>query len=55
VARLVNEPTAASLAFGLKRLGRELRIVAIDLGGGSGMNQRIFERLAECSQNEVAG
>jgi molecular chaperone DnaK len=74
VVRLVNEPTAASLAYGLDRLGQELRIVVIDLGGGTldvtimefgkgvfevkatsgdtqlggtDMNQRIFEHLAE--------
>ena len=35
VARLVNEPTAASLAYGLDRLGEELRIAVIDLGGGT--------------------
>lgn len=34
-ARLVNEPTAASLAYGLDRLGQELRIAVIDLGGGT--------------------
>ena len=74
VLRLVNEPTAASLAYGLDRLGQELRIAVIDLGGGTldvtimefgggvfevkatsgdtqlggtDMNQRIFEHLAE--------
>jgi molecular chaperone DnaK len=74
VVRLVNEPTAASLAYGLDRLGQELRIVVIDLGGGTldvtimefgkgvfevkatsgdtqlggtDMNQRLFEHLAE--------
>ncbi|HET7832815.1 MAG TPA: molecular chaperone DnaK [Gallionella sp.] len=74
VVRLVNEPTAASLAYGLDRLGQELRIVVIDLGGGTldvtimefgkgvfevkatsgdtqlggtDMNQRVFEHLAE--------
>lgn len=74
VVRLVNEPTAASLAYGLDRLGEELRIAVIDLGGGTldvtimefgkgvfevkatsgdtqlggtDMNQRIFEHLAE--------
>jgi molecular chaperone DnaK len=74
VVRLVNEPTAASLAYGLDRLGQELRIAVIDLGGGTldvtvmefgkgvfevkatsgdtqlggtDMNQRIFEHLAE--------
>ncbi|HUX90777.1 MAG TPA: molecular chaperone DnaK [Gallionellaceae bacterium] len=35
VVRLVNEPTAASLAYGLDRLGEELRIAVIDLGGGT--------------------
>ena len=35
VVRLVNEPTAASLAYGLDRAGQELRIVVIDLGGGT--------------------
>jgi molecular chaperone DnaK len=35
VARLVNEPTAASLAYGLDRLGQDLRIAVIDLGGGT--------------------
>jgi molecular chaperone DnaK len=74
VVRLVNKPTAASLAYGLDRLGQELRIVVIDLGGGTldvtimefgkgvfevkatsgdtqlggtDMNQRIFDHLAE--------
>jgi molecular chaperone DnaK len=80
VIRLVNEPTAASLAYGLDRLGQELRIVVIDLGGGTldvtimefgkgvfevkatsgdtqlggtDMNQRIFEHLAERFQMSV--
>lgn len=35
VARLVNEPTAAALAYGLDRLAQELRIAVIDLGGGT--------------------
>ena len=35
VARLVNEPTAASLAYGLDRAGEELRIVVVDFGGGT--------------------
>ena len=35
VIRLVNEPTAASLAYGLDRAGEELRIVVVDLGGGT--------------------
>jgi molecular chaperone DnaK len=74
VIRLVNEPTAAALAYGLDRLGQELRIAVIDFGGGTldvtimefgkgvfevratsgdtqlggtDMNQRVFESLAE--------
>jgi molecular chaperone DnaK len=74
VARLVNEPTAAALAYGLDRLGQELRIAVIDFGGGTldvtvmefgkgvfevkatsgdtqlggtDMNQRVFEHLAD--------
>ncbi len=35
VKRLVNEPTSASLAYGLDRLSQELRIAVIDLGGGT--------------------
>ena len=35
LARLVNEPTAAALAYGLGRLGQEVRIAVIDLGGGT--------------------
>jgi len=35
VLRLVNEPTAASLAYGLDRLRQELRIVVVDFGGGT--------------------
>ena len=35
VARLVNEPTAASLAYGLDRIGEELQIAVIDFCGGT--------------------
>jgi len=34
-ARLVNEPTAASLAYELDQLSQELRIAVIDFGGGT--------------------
>lgn len=79
VVRLVNEPTAAALAYGLDRLGQELRIAVIDFGGGTldvtimefgkgvfevkstsgdtqlggtDMNQRIFEYLADRFRTE---
>lgn len=35
VDRIVNEPTAAALAYGLHRLDDELRAVVLDLGGGT--------------------
>jgi molecular chaperone HscC len=33
--RIVNEPTAAAIAFGLHERDRELRAVVLDLGGGT--------------------
>jgi molecular chaperone DnaK len=80
VPRLVNEPTAAALAYGLDRLGQDLRIAVIDLGGGTldvtimefgkgvfevkatsgdtqlggtDMNVRVFEQLAERFRKET--
>ncbi len=35
VARIINEPTAASLAYGLDKAGKELKIMVFDLGGGT--------------------
>jgi molecular chaperone DnaK len=35
VVRIINEPTAASLAFGLDKLQKDLKIVVFDLGGGT--------------------
>lgn len=35
VERLVNEPTAASLAYGVDRTGEDLRIAVLDFGGGT--------------------
>ncbi len=35
VVRLVNEPTAAALAYGLDRSGEDLKIAVIDFGGGT--------------------
>ncbi len=34
-ARLINEPTAASLAYGLDHAGEELSIAVVDFGGGT--------------------
>lgn len=35
VVRLVNEPTAACLAYGLDKGGKEMKIMVFDLGGGT--------------------
>src|SRR6476619_4518212 len=35
VKRIINEPTAAALAFGLDKSGKDRKIVVYDLGGGT--------------------
>ncbi len=35
VRRIINEPTAASLAYGLDKKDRDMRIAVFDLGGGT--------------------
>lgn len=35
VRRIVNEPTAASLAYGLDKKGQDMKIAVFDLGGGT--------------------
>lgn len=61
VARLVNEPTAASLAYGLDRLGEELRIVVIDFGGGTldvtimEFGKGVFEVKATSGDTQLGG
>ena len=35
VLRLINEPTAASFAYGLDKLDKELKILVFDFGGGT--------------------
>jgi molecular chaperone DnaK len=35
VKRIINEPTAAALAFGLDKQGKDMTIVVFDLGGGT--------------------
>lgn len=35
VLRIINEPTAAALAYGLDKLEKEMRILVFDLGGGT--------------------
>jgi molecular chaperone DnaK len=48
VRRLINEPTAAAVAFGLDKEGQHLNIAVLDLGGGTfdvtlmEMDDRVF-------------
>jgi molecular chaperone DnaK len=61
VIRLVNEPTAASLAYGLDRLAQELRIAVIDFGGGTldvtimDFGKGVFEVKATSGDTKLGG
>src|SRR3989304_4378879 len=35
VVRIINEPTAAALAYGLDKSGKDMKIMVFDLGGGT--------------------
>jgi chaperone protein DnaK len=35
VKRIINEPTAASLAYGIDKVGQSMKILVFDLGGGT--------------------
>lgn len=60
VRRIINEPTAAALAYGLGKKDRE-RVAIFDLGGGTfdvsilEINQGIFEVLATCGDSFLGG
>jgi len=61
VERIVSEPTAAALAYGLDRLGEKSRIVVYDLGGGTfdvsvlQLAGGIFEVLATNGDTRLGG
>jgi molecular chaperone DnaK len=46
VMRIVNEPTAACLAYGLNKVGKEMKIMVFDFGGGT-LDVTIMEMWAE--------
>jgi molecular chaperone DnaK len=60
VRRIINEPTAAALAYGLGRKERE-RVAIFDLGGGTfdisilELNNGVFEVLATCGDSFLGG
>ncbi len=35
VRRIINEPTAAALAYGLDKKGKDMKVAVFDLGGGT--------------------
>ncbi len=60
VLRIINEPTAASLAYGLDK-GEEQKIMVYDLGGGTfdvsilDIGDGVFEVLATSGNNRLGG
>ena len=61
VERIVNEPTAAALAYGLDKLKEESRIAVYDLGGGTfdlsilQMSKGMFQVLATSGNTRLGG
>lgn len=61
VERILNEPTAAALAFGLDKLGERSRVAVYDLGGGTfdvsilELNEGIFQVLATHGDTRLGG
>jgi molecular chaperone DnaK len=61
VERILNEPTAAALAYGLDQLGRRARIAVYDLGGGTfdlsilELNDGVFQVLATHGDTRLGG
>lgn len=61
VKRIVNEPTAAALAYGLDKKNLEQKILVFDLGGGTfdvsilDLANGIFEVLATSGDNHLGG
>ncbi len=61
VERIINEPTAAALAYGLDKQDHEQKIVIYDLGGGTfdvsilDMVEGTFEVLATSGDNRLGG
>jgi molecular chaperone DnaK len=61
VLRIVNEPTAACLAYGLDKTGTEQKILVFDLGGGTldvtimDMAQGVFEVKATSGDTQLGG
>ena len=61
VVRIINEPTAASLAYGLDKAEHEQKILVFDLGGGTldvtimDFGQGVFEVLSTSGDTQLGG
>jgi molecular chaperone DnaK len=61
VVRIINEPTAASLAYGLDKGGRQQKILVFDLGGGTldvtimEFGDGVFEVLSTAGDTQLGG
>lgn len=61
VERIVNEPTAAALAYGLDKTDAEERILVFDLGGGTfdvsilELGDGVFDVLSTAGDNKLGG
>ncbi|TET58680.1 MAG: molecular chaperone DnaK [Promethearchaeota archaeon] len=61
VKRLINEPTAAALAYGLDKKNLRLKIAVLDLGGGTfdvtimEMDNQVFEVISTAGDTQLGG
>jgi len=61
VVRIINEPTAASLAYGLDKAGKNQKVLVFDLGGGTldvtvmEFGDGVFEVLSTSGDTQLGG
>ena len=61
VERIINEPTAAALAYGLGSLKEQSKVAVYDFGGGTfdlsilELNEGVFQVLATCGNTRLGG
>lgn len=61
VVRIINEPTAAALAYGIDKVGHEQKILVFDLGGGTldvtimDFGQGVFEVISTSGDTQLGG